>query len=148
MRIDDFMIITDIGSTTTKGLLLKRLVNGKYAFFAQYDSWTTVEEPEEDVNVGLNRVISGLAESSGIRLMDDKNRILCPYFTTSSAAGGLQMLVMALTPSDSGNAAKQAALCAGGVVHRELYFTDRISEAEKIKAMKSAYPDMILLAGG
>jgi len=127
---------------------LKKEPKGRYDFFAQFDSWTTVEEPEEDVNVGLNRVVKGLQDLSGVKLLDSKDQIIVPYYTTSSAAGGLQILVIALTPNDSGNAAKQAALSAGGVVHSELYFTDKLSEADKIKAMKSAYPDMILMAGG
>ena len=51
----DNILITDIGSTTTKGLLLGK-VNSKFKFVAEADVATTVEKPTEDVKIGVMNI--------------------------------------------------------------------------------------------
>lgn len=145
----DYILITDIGSTTTKALLLqKKRGSEKYFFAGQCDAYTTVEEPYENVNIGLINAAKKMEKLTSVAILDEKNNFKIPYLTTSSAAGGLQMLVLGLTPSDSGKIAKMTALSAGGVVLQDLFFTDKIPETEKIRIIKESSPDMILMAGG
>ena len=142
----DYIFITDIGSTTTKGLLLKR-TGDKYNFFKQADSSTTVEKPYEDVNIGILKVVKQLEESSGIKIFEDGN-FLIPYITTSSAAGGLQIMVVGLTKFDTAKHAELTALGAGGVILRTFAVNDGLRDIEKINAINKLDPDMVLMAGG
>jgi activator of 2-hydroxyglutaryl-CoA dehydratase len=49
---EKYIFIIDIGSTTTKGLLLEKR-DGSYFFKAMADAPTTVERPFEDVGIGI-----------------------------------------------------------------------------------------------
>ncbi len=76
----------------------------------------TVEKPTEDVCAGFFQGVAQLEERTGIQLRDGSGNLTLPFFTTSSAGGGLQILVIALASSDSGTMAKATAFNAGGVV--------------------------------
>jgi hypothetical protein len=63
-----------------------------------------VEAPFDDVTVGVRNAVRELEEVTGRRLLDDSGNLIHPqdgnagtdiYVSTSSAGGGLQMLVMA-----------------------------------------------------
>ena len=117
------IIITDIGSTTTKALLLVQDSHNEFNFEAIQNSPTTVEKPFEDVNIGVYNSIRLLERTTNLSLMttnsSPENIIFeneITYLTTSSAGGGLQILVVGLTLFDSANSAKRAAFGAGGVL--------------------------------
>lgn len=142
----DYIFITDIGSTTTKGLLLKK--NGRtFKFYRQADTSTTVEKPHEDVNVGIQCVVEQLEISSGIKIFEN-GQFLVPYITTSSAAGGLQIMVVGLTKTDTAKNAELTALGAGGVILRTFAINDGLRDIEKINIINNLDPDMVLMAGG
>lgn len=141
-----YLFITDIGSTTTKGLLLKK-ENNQFIFFHQADASTTVEKPHEDVNIGVLQVVKKLEELSGVQIYKDNN-FLIPYITTSSAAGGLQIMVVGLTKRDTAKNAELTALGAGGVILRTFSVNDGLRDIEKINIMNNLDPDMVLFAGG
>jgi len=67
---------------------------------------------------------------------------------TSSAAGGLQMLVMGLVREMTAASAEQAALGAGAIVSDVIAFDDAASPAEQLARLRRIRPDMVLLAGG
>ncbi|MCK5064259.1 MAG: glutamate mutase L, partial [Candidatus Fermentibacteraceae bacterium] len=48
-RRTGLLLITDIGSTTTKALLLARGSDNEFRFVSMADVPTTVEKPDEDV---------------------------------------------------------------------------------------------------
>lgn len=148
LKNTDKLFITDIGSTTTKGLLLTKNNSGKWQFTCQADAYTTVEKPHEDVNIGLKTCQKALAELAIKKGLDlpDFNEI--PYLTTSSAGGGLQMVSMGLTKKDTGKLAEMTVLDAVGVLLKSFSVDDGIKDFQKVKIIRNLHPDMILLAGG
>ncbi len=149
-----YVIITDIGSTTTKAILLNnREKIPKLA--GMYHSPTTVEKPVSDVRFGVYHAIEGLERQSGIQLMarDSQAPVLTlsadvTYLTTSSAGGGLQILVIGLTLFDSASSARRAAYGAGGVILDTFAVDDTRQAMQQMLAMRDLRPDMILLCGG
>jgi len=70
------------------------------------------------------------------------------YVSTSSAGGGLQMMVAGVVKSMSGESAERAALGAGSIVMDVLASNDGRLAHEKITRIRQLRPDMILLSGG
>jgi uncharacterized protein (TIGR01319 family) len=132
----DNIIITDIGSTTTKALHLQKN-DREYQLIDYVSAFTTVEKPDEDVNVGIRNAISQLCLDSEYT-----------YLTTSSAGGGLQILVIGLTTADSAKSAERAAYGVGGVLLDTLAIDDGKTMHERLKVINSVFPDIILLCGG
>ena len=102
--------ITDVGSTTTKALLFLRRAGAWQCF--RYETPTTVEKPHEDVTVGVLQALRGLEGLTGRTLVRDDAPAV-PYLTTSSAGGGLAMVVTGLVYSMTAGTAHRAALGAG-----------------------------------
>jgi len=150
------IVITDIGSTTTKAILIrKNKKSGETELFGPELSTTTVEIPDENVMKGVYHSIKKLEESSRIPLLSntssDVDFTFLPgtvYLTTSSAGGGLQILVVGLTTFDSASSAQRAAYGAGGVLLDVVAIDDKRSNLEKISAIQAKNPDIILFCGG
>ena len=70
------------------------------------------------------------------------------YISTSSAGGGLQMMVAGVVKTMSGESAERAALGAGSIVMDVLASNDGRLPHEKITRIRQLRPDMILLSGG
>ena len=150
------IVATDCGSTTTKAILIEK-VDGHYRQTWRGEAPTTVEEPVADVTIGVRNAISELAELAGRRLIDDQGQIIRPaqdgagcdiYISTSSAGGGLQMMVAGLVREMTAASAKRAALGAGAIVMEVLAANDKRRPHEQIQRIRELRPDMILLSGG
>jgi uncharacterized protein (TIGR01319 family) len=148
------IVITDVGSTTTKALLLTRKDKKFIHSDVQY-SPTTVEKPFEDVNIGVYKAVQKLEKATDISLLAAdaieiklkfKEDVL--YISTSSAGGGLQILVIGLTIFDSASSGKRTAYGAGGVILDTFAIDDKRSSLEQMQAMGVLHPDIILMAGG
>ncbi len=144
---NEHIFVADIGSTTTKGLLLGKK-EGSYFFKALADASTTVEEPFEDVNIGLATVVEKTESISGVKIKNSDGSFAVPFLATSSAGGGLQMLVFGLTRSETGKAVEATAYGAGAVVIGSFTVDDGILEMDKMRMIREIHPDMILMAGG
>ena len=70
------------------------------------------------------------------------------YISTSSAGGGLQMMVGGVVKSMTGESAQRAALGAGAIVMDVLASNDGRMYHEKVQRIRQLRPDMILLSGG
>jgi uncharacterized protein (TIGR01319 family) len=70
------------------------------------------------------------------------------YVSTSSAGGGLQMMVTGVVASMTGESAERAALGAGAIVMDVIASNDKRMNHEKIERIRELRPDMILMAGG
>lgn len=147
-RKPGFLIITDVGSTTTKALLLKRTADGGLSTVAGADVPTTVEKPQEDVCIGVAGSVRELESITGEKLSRGRGMPAVPYLSTSSAGGGLQMLVFGLTSIETGRIAEKTASNAGGVVLRVISIDDELQAVEQMRAIQDLHPDMIMLAGG
>jgi len=154
------ILATDVGSTTTKARLFKKMENGEYRFISSGEAPTTVEKPFEDVTVGLKNAIREIEELSGYKLLAESTEtsILMPfngrdagvdlYVSTSSAGGGLQMIVAGVVKTMTTESSERAALGAGAIIMDSLSIDDGIPLHKKIEKLRFLRPDMILLAGG
>jgi uncharacterized protein (TIGR01319 family) len=154
---EDIKIIlaTDCGSTTTKAILIQ-YIDGVYRLTHRGEAPTTVEAPFEDVTRGVLNSIMELEELSGHQILDGE-KIISPahndagvdiYISTSSAGGGLQMMVGGVVKSMTGESAQRAALGAGAIVMDVLASNDGRLYHEKVQRIRQLRPDMILLSGG
>lgn len=109
---------------------------------------TTVEYPYEDVNIALKNAAKIIQVKSGIRILDEKEDFIIPLYATSSAGGGLQIMVFGLTKAETGKLAQMTAYGAGGIISETLTADDKKSNFEKIRMIADQKPDMILMAGG
>ncbi len=149
------ILATDCGSTTTKAILIQ-YVDGIFRLTHRGEAPTTVEAPFEDVTRGVLNAILELEELSGRIILDGEKIISSAkydkgvdiYISTSSAGGGLQMMVGGVVKSMTGESAQRAALGAGAIVMDVLAANDGRMYHEKVKRIRQLRPDMILLSGG
>jgi len=157
MNPQDLRVIlaTDCGSTTTKAILIQKL-GDEYRQTHRGEAPTTVEAPFEDVTRGVLNAIQEVEELSGRKILDGE-RIITPangstgvdiYISTSSAGGGLQIMVAGVVKSMSAESAQRCALGAGAIVMDTLASNDGRPSYEKIERIRQLRPDMLLLAGG
>lgn len=149
------ILATDCGSTTTKAILIEKRAEG-FRLACRGEAPTTVEAPAEDVTRGVLNACSEIEEQTGRRLIRD-GRVWTPrdgdhgcdaYVGTSSAGGGLQMMVAGVVKSISAESAQRAALGAGAIVVDTLATNDGRRPHERIDRIRRLRPDMILLSGG
>ncbi|HEY3998853.1 MAG TPA: glutamate mutase L [Candidatus Xenobia bacterium] len=149
------IIATDCGSTTTKAILIEKR-GEEYRLVARGEAPTTVEAPVEDVTQGVLNAIGELQELAGRPLLEG-DRIIKPrqadrgadiYISTSSAGGGLQMIVAGVVRDMTGESAQRAALGAGAIVMEVLASNDKRLPHQRIERIRKLRPDMFLLSGG
>ncbi len=149
------ILATDCGSTTTKAILIAYRA-GAFQLVARGEAPTTVEAPFEDVTRGVLNAVRELEEQSD-RVILDEERIVSPavddrgvdlYVSTSSAGGGLQMMVAGVVKNMTAESAERAALGAGAIVMETLASNDGRLAYERIERIRQLRPDMILLSGG
>lgn len=155
------ILATDCGSTTTKAILIEK-VDGVYRLVCRGEAPTTVEAPFEDVTAGVRNAVREIEE-----IMTDQGQprtflndagVMTPrsadgtgvdiYLSTSSAGGGLQMMVAGVVKAMSAESAQRAALGAGAIVMDVIAVDDGRVPYEKIKRIRHLRPDMILISGG
>lgn len=151
----EVIIATDCGSTTTKAILIEKK-GDTYRQTFRGEAPTTVEAPFEDVTKGVLNSITEVEELSGRKILDGE-KIITPndgktgvdiYVSTSSAGGGLQMMVAGAVKAMTGESAQRCALGAGAIVMDVLASNDGRADHEKIERIRQLRPDMMLLSGG
>jgi len=151
------IVATDCGSTTTKAILIEKEPDGGYRLKVRGEAPTTVEAPFEDVTMGVLNAIAEVEELSGRKILDENGKIISPakgnvgtdiYVSTSSAGGGLQMMVAGVVRSMTAESAERAALGAGAIVMDVISSNDRRLPHQQIERIRHLRPDMILLSGG
>ena len=149
------ILATDCGSTTTKAVLIQK-IDGEFRLSHRGEAPTTVEAPFEDVTRGVLNAVMEVEELANRKILNG-DEIMTPqngeegvdiYISTSSAGGGLQMMVAGVVKSMSGESAERAALGAGSIVMDVMASNDGRLPHEKIKRIRDLRPDMILLSGG
>jgi uncharacterized protein (TIGR01319 family) len=150
------IVATDCGSTTTKAILIE-YSNGEYRLMSRGEAPTTVEAPFEDVTMGVLNAVAELEELSGRKILDDNGKFISPangkvgtdvFISTSSAGGGLQMMVAGVVRSMTAESAERAALGAGAIVMDVISSNDKRLPHQQIERIRHLRPDMILLSGG
>ncbi len=156
------IVATDCGSTTTKAILIEWM-DGEYRQTIRGEAPTTVEAPLNDVTKGVINATQELEElarlkyqNPNIKFMEDGEFVIPrrgdvgvdAYVSTSSAGGGLQMMVTGVVASMTGESAERTALGAGAIVMDLIASNDKRMNHEKIERIRQLRPDMILMAGG
>jgi uncharacterized protein (TIGR01319 family) len=150
------ILATDCGSTTTKARLFRK-IGDEYRFVCTGEAPTTVEAPFEDVTMGVRNAVREVEELMGVKMLAEKGILIRPtrkdpgvdlYVTTSSAGGGLQMMVFGLTKSITGESCERAALGGGAIVMDIVSMEDGEPIYKKIERTRELRPDMVLLSGG
>ena len=149
------VLATDCGSTTTKAILIEKRPEG-FRLVVRGEAPTTVEAPVEDVTRGVLNAVAEVEELSGVRLIAE-GQLIKPahdgqgvdmYLSTSSAGGGLQMMVSGVVLSMTAESAQRAALGAGAIVMDAIANNDGRRPHERIRRIRELRPDMILMSGG
>ena len=150
------ILATDCGSTTTKAILIE-LTDEGYRLKVRGEAPTTVEKPFDDVTVGVVNAVTEVQELAERPIIGEDGLIIIPqngdagvdlYLSTSSAGGGLQMLVAGVVRSMTAESAERAALGAGAIVMDTISSNDKRQPHEQIARIRHLRPDMILLSGG
>jgi len=152
-----YILVTDVGSTTTKARFFSN-ESGEWRFVVAGEAPTTVEAPYEDVTMGVQNAVREVEELTGHKILaPDGSGMVVPcegrvgvdlYCTTSSAGGGLQMMVGGFIQKITAESANRAALGAGAIVMDVFAEDDGRAPYQKIRRIRSLRPDMILVAGG
>lgn len=149
------VLAVDVGSTTTKALLMDN-TSGEFRLRYRAEAPTTVERPVEDVMIGVRNALEQLEQLCGRQLLQD-GKLIAPaqgdagvdiFMGTSSAGGGLQMVVGGIWQTMTADSARKAALGAGAIVMDVFSADDNRNPLEKIQRIQELRPDMILLSGG
>ncbi len=171
------IVATDCGSTTTKAILIEQNEKGEYRLVARGEAPTTVEKPFEDVTIGVLNSITELEELTETTVPDGfplgRRRLIKDgkvwrlrkngqvvdqrqdpleasdlYVSTSSAGGGLQMMVAGVVKAMSAESAERAALGAGAILMDTLAVDDGRKDYQKVERLRQLRPDIILMSGG
>ncbi|MEY3025201.1 MAG: hypothetical protein RLZZ238_98 [Planctomycetota bacterium] len=153
-----YILATDCGSTTTKAILIEK-VGDSWRQTRRAEAPTTVEEPFADVTIGVSNSLTEIDELAGRRFIADDGTIIrrsgegdadgCDiYISTSSAGGGLQMVVAGVVAQMTAASAKRAALGAGAIVMDTIASNDKRRPHERIQRIRELRPDMVLISGG
>jgi uncharacterized protein (TIGR01319 family) len=153
-----YILATDCGSTTTKAILIEK-VGSSWRQTQRAEAPTTVEEPFADVTIGVSNSLTEIGELAGRRFIADDGTIIrrkgesdpdgCDlYISTSSAGGGLQMVVAGVVAQMTAASAKRAALGAGAIVMDTIASNDKRRPHERIQRIRELRPDMVLISGG
>jgi uncharacterized protein (TIGR01319 family) len=155
------VLATDCGSTTTKAVLFEKTADGWRQTF-RGEAPTTVEKPVADVTIGARNSFLEVQELSGRKIVEEKITDAPPfhftkddpkngidlYVSTSSAGGGLQMIVAGVVSSITTQSAERAALGAGAIVMDAISIDDGRPQHQRVKKIRHLRPDIILVAGG
>ncbi len=111
------ILAADCGNVTTSAVLID-LVKGQYRFVAHGEAFSTLDEPNANINVGLRRAVREVERISGRRLLSPKGYLLIPeqgggigvdvFVATTSAATPLEVIIIGLTQDFSIERARDA----------------------------------------
>ena len=165
-------------TTTKAILIERSATTGEYRLVARGEAPTTVERPFEDVTLGVVNAITELEEISETTVpagFEPGRRVLIRngtvwrrlkegaenpegiegdldaadlYLSTSSAGGGLQMMVAGVVKEMSAESAERAALGAGAILMDTLAVNDGRKDHQRVERLRQLRPDIILMSGG
>jgi uncharacterized protein (TIGR01319 family) len=151
------ILTADFGSVTTRVTLVD-VVDGEYRLVARGTSPTTVGYPIDDISVGLQQILTDIANATGRTFYDAKNAIITPenadrsgvdyFLATASAGRAMRVVVVGLLPDFSIESALRAMTGAYAEPVAQLHLRDGLGEAGRLNAVLLSRPDLIFIAGG
>jgi uncharacterized protein (TIGR01319 family) len=94
------------------------------------------------------RAIVNDGEPPFVLTTNDPSQGIDLYLSTSSAGGGLQMLVAGVVRNITTESAERAALGAGAIVMESVSADDGREDYERIEKIRHIKPDIVLVTGG
>lgn len=128
------MVLVDFGSTYTKGVAVDL---ESESIIAQARTFTTINT---DISKGMEILMAEMKAQTSLKTIDKVSKL-----SSSSAAGGLRMVIIGLVPELTVEAGRKAALNAGARVIGSFYGVLNSLDVEQLLSMN---PDIILLSGG
>jgi len=157
------ILIADCGSARTKVVLLD-IVSGQYRFVAFAESASTVNDPWDDVSLGVVSAIRQIEQTTGYLLLDDEGQLVTPiaesgrgvdrFLAVSSAVEPLSVVLVGLSRDVSLASARRAARTTYSRIVDELALEQDVdldkprTDDAKINALWHALPDVICIVGG
>lgn len=130
----EFIVLIDFGSTFTKSTVVS--LEDKQVVY----TFRTPSTVQTDANIGLQICLDAIGKEIGSDHLQRAYKL-----ASSSAAGGLRMVVVGLTDSLSATAGKNAAYGAGAKVIKT--FARRLTD-ENVEEICRIRPEILLLCGG
>ena len=149
------ILFADVGTTFTRVCLLER-TGDTWQIREKATAPTTVDSPELDVMIGLRSAIEKLESWSEVKILE-QNHLISPssdscgideFRATSSAGGGLQVLVAGLTEKITVESGHRAALGAGAVVTEVVSLHQAGTDSMSLERIRNVPCDMVLITGG
>lgn len=153
------ILAVDCGSTATKAILLE-VVDGRYRFVAQSQVPSTGNAPWRDITIGVHQAVRQMTEITGRPILSDDGQLIMPerrggqgidmLVATVSASPPLRVAIAGLSKSVSLASARRAARATYCRLVEQIALDEssRRSDAQRLQAVQSARPDVILLVGG
>ncbi len=151
------ILAADFGTANTRVTLFD-VVEGVYRFVAAAEAPTTAAPPYSDASEGLRHALDELHAITGRTMLDEAARLIVPstsdgtgadaFVATASAGPVLRAVLVGLLPEISLQSARRVAESHYISVVDSLSLVDRRREGQQIDAIRSAQPDVIVIAGG
>lgn len=151
------ILTADFGSVQTRVVLFD-VVEGEYRIVAHEQGRTTLGYPDNDLNVGLRRLLNNITQVTGRQFYNQIGRIVTPedrqrngvdyFITTASAGRPIRAIVVGLVPDISIASALRAISGTYVEIVAEFHLRDGYSDEDRLNAMILGRPDLIFITGG
>lgn len=151
------ILTADFGSVQTRVVLFD-VVEGEYRIVAHEQGRTTLGYPDDDLNVGLRRLLNNITRVTGRQFYNQIGRVVTPedlrrngvdyFITTASAGRPIRAIVVGLVPDISIASALRAISGTYVEIVAEFHLRDGYSDEERLNAMILGRPDLIFISGG
>lgn len=151
------ILATDFGSVHTRVLLID-VVDGEYRVVARRTTLSTKGYPENDVGVGLLRVLDELSRTLNRRFLNEAQMVITPenadrqgvdaFVTTTSAGRPIRAVMVGLMPDLSFASALRAVSSTYVEPVASIHLKDGLDEEGRLNAILLNRPDLIFIAGG
>ncbi|MCJ7512680.1 MAG: glutamate mutase L [Anaerolineales bacterium] len=151
------MLAIDVGSVNTRASLFD-VVDGRFRLVATGRAATTAAAPLLDISEGVRQAIDQIQSVTGRPLVDESENLIMPasssgagvdmFVATASAGPKVRAVLVGMMPGVSMQSLRRLADASYVEIVGEVLLTDRRREEERIDLIRSARPDLVLMAGG
>lgn len=151
------LMAIDVGSVNTRANLFEA-VEGRYCLVATGRSPSTVGPPLFDAREGIRLAVDQLQNVTGRQMIDERHGLIKPvsldgsgvdaFAACTSAGPSVRTVLVGLMPGVSLSSARRLAASSYLNVVVEISLLDRRKDDERIDAIISSRPHLILIIGG
>ena len=151
------LLAVDVGTVNTRASLFD-VVDGRYRLIATGRAPSTAAAPLYDVSEGVRLAMDQIRTVTGRQLVDESDLLIMPvtsqgsgvdlFVATGSAGPKVRTVLVGLMPGVSTASALRMAESTYLDLVEVVNLLDRRKDEDKISAIVSAQPDLILIVGG